>query len=1500
MGFFRNLIHLDAAGNQDYYFDMSFGDYLPIGTVELEYLQSTGTQYIDTDIISDTKDIKVEIKYQYLNNTSTGYDSIMGSHETSAGTTRFYVASLSGTSTDRMIMGNGIINIPYDRAVHTIIFNDENHDCYLDGTLVGNVGTTFTGNTRTIHMFGVNHGGSSNYRSASRIWYCKIWKGGELVSHLKPCINSDGTYCFYDMVRKRRFYNAGTGEFIPMYKPNFGDLPIGYKALDYIVATGAQYINTNYALWSNQNWAVETKIALSKFKKYNQLLGLHSTINTTYQTRVDNTGSYYYNFNGNTNSALTALSKDTIHTIKHDNTSSVLMHYVDGTYSQSTSRASTSQTDTVSFGHRKGSPYLEGKIYGLNMWSGNRQVRALIPCMNEQNVVGLYDRISGNFYSSIGDLPFYETEPDLTIPSTYQEVDYITSTGTQYINTGFYPTGDTRYDISFSNCKTNGVLFGAYNNTWTDGFGFYTNVGTGKNYWIHYNTNTDTAIKSTAAADIILDRGIALINGETFTVNTNVLNTNVMYPLYLLAGNMDGTVEQPVICNLKHFKIYTSTGLVRDFVPVVKKGSREVGLFDRVTQEFYGNAGTGAFTAPAIENDNVVLPTGYKRLESIEATGTQYIDTGIKENTAYGLEAHMEVTGSAILWQSLISGTLDNFTLGSTNNASGSNTPSLDGLYIRLRTAEVLLKRQNAIIPEQSNKIIIGGGEVFINDEKVTTYTNGALSTGSNNLFVFTNSAKSRYGYMKLYKLHIYDNNGNALRSFYPCINPDGEIGLFDTIEEKFYPNEGTGLFNYTEMPSKLPTGYTLLEYIQSTGTQYINTGIAPNTQDFKLELKYQYLNELNTGSDAIAGARLGGEGTRFYVCRNLNTTTVDRLVYGNTTKTYTHDTKEHILLMNDENHDSYIDGVFFANLGTNFTPHANPFYLFAMNYENEGAKFKSSGRIWYCKIWKNDELVRDMVPCLNDNAEPGLYDYVEGIFYPNAGTGTFRYCYPVERFDLPKTYYALDYIIANRAQYIDTGVAAWETQNWALKFKVAFTQHYNYNNIFGYGAMENTTHETWAASEGSYYIRLGGNIGKTSIFYPTANTPYEILHDNTGDKLLNTVDGIQKSALTRANAAGYTYPIWFGHRMNGDYLTGKIYGLTIWKDDRMVRDMIPCANEAQVPGLFDRITQTFYPSSSNTPFLTDYIFNPEPEPEPEPDIPEDAPVVEDVSNFMYTGNVQAAELEPGTYRLEAWGASGGDGTDGGPNPAYGGRGGYSVGTLTVTEPTIAYIQVGGQGTRCRGNTVEGGGYNGGGNGNTGNYTYNSTYNGAGGGGASDVRLIQNSLYSRVIVAGGGGGGTNGGSTTNQRYGGAGGGLNGQGTVLNGSYSGSCVLSTGASQTAAGVSGYFGTGANYYGTFAAATFGIGSSATSGDYSAGGGGGGWYGGAATAWGPGSGGSGYIYTASTATSYPTGCLLNTNYYLVDADTVQGTASIIEPDGTTDIGHSGDGYVRITKLT
>ena len=271
-----------------------------------------------------------------------------------------------------------------------------------------------------------------------------------------------------------------------------------------------------------------------------------------------------------------------------------------------------------------------------------------------------------------------------------------------------------------------------------------------------------------------------------------------------------------------------------------------------------------------------------------------------------------------------------------------------------------------------------------------------------------------------------------------------------------------------------------------------------------------------------------------------------------------------------------------------------------------------------------------------------------------------------------------------------------------------------------------------------------------------------------------------------------------------------------------------------------------------------------------------------DILNCPYSGSVQSITLPKGKYMLECWGAEGGYRS----STTYSGKGGYSIGIITLSEKTPIYLYTGGAGNTGK----TSGGFNGGGK--------RQTYNG--GGGASDIRIGTDSLYARVIVAGGGGsdgasnktgmygGGTTGGSST-QSYGT--GGYGGTQTGLSISSWITTIPSTSLTTQAGAYSG-FGFGGN--GIYRSNGYG------------GAGGGGWYGGSG-AYPDGSGdddkggggGSGYVYTLSTASNYPSGCLLDSSYYLDNASTTAGNIAFNSPDGASETGHSGNGYIRITVI-
>lgn len=145
------------------------------------------------------------------------------------------------------------------------------------------------------------------------------------------------------------------------------------------------------------------------------------------------------------------------------------------------------------------------------------------------------------------------------------------------------------------------------------------------------------------------------------------------------------------------------------------------------------------------------------------------------------------------------------------------------------------------------------------------------------------------------------------------------------------------------------------------------------------------------------------------------------------------------------------------------------------------------------------------------------------------------------------------------------------------------------------------------------------------------------------------------------------------------------------------------------------------------------------------------------VFNYSYTGTVQEVTLPPGRYKLQCWGAQGGNSES---YSGTGSKGGYSEGEITLTEVATLYIFVGGKGGNGSSTSLVNGGWNGGG-GSVGRSSYNSnnTYGisyPACGGGATDIALVTSemsysggrtnrtsaSLLSRFIVAGGGAGGS--------------------------------------------------------------------------------------------------------------------------------------------------------------
>lgn len=269
-------------------------------------------------------------------------------------------------------------------------------------------------------------------------------------------------------------------------------------------------------------------------------------------------------------------------------------------------------------------------------------------------------------------------------------------------------------------------------------------------------------------------------------------------------------------------------------------------------------------------------------------------------------------------------------------------------------------------------------------DTNTLSLTNTSF-TATNPIYLFSVSNGGNYtnASMKLYSARIFGDNDYLERDYAPALREsDGAVGLYDLANATFYANAGTGTFSYENY---LPPGYTALEYIESSGTQYINTGFNPKYNS-RIILDISDLTSL----DFIFGSRNTASATspnQFNIFRNSSTTL--RTDYFGTNKSLSiSDTTPRTLIDKNANVTTMY-GSTITNTAVTSGTCSYPLVLFALNSAGTISNY-SSYKLHSCKIYDNGIIVRNFQPCINPNGEAGLYDTINSIFYDNAGTGTF------------------------------------------------------------------------------------------------------------------------------------------------------------------------------------------------------------------------------------------------------------------------------------------------------------------------------------------------------------------------------------------------------------------------------------------------------------------------------------------------------------------------------
>ena len=185
------------------------------------------------------------------------------------------------------------------------------------------------------------------------------------------------------------------------------------------------------------------------------------------------------------------------------------------------------------------------------------------------------------------------------LPDGYTEVEYVQSSGTQYINSGYVPNTDTAVDVKF--------LFNSMSSQWQNVLGSRTTAATDDQF--SFSSSNNNASAGFGAQEISLGKVFAAnITYEVSMDKTNIKINGVVkgtfaskqissaLPIYIFGRNTAGGFSNAFIGKIYRVVIYEDGVVVRNYIPCINDATGKAGLYDLVNGVFYGNVGTGDFT----------------------------------------------------------------------------------------------------------------------------------------------------------------------------------------------------------------------------------------------------------------------------------------------------------------------------------------------------------------------------------------------------------------------------------------------------------------------------------------------------------------------------------------------------------------------------------------------------------------------------------------------------------------------------------------------------------------------------------------------------------------------------------------------------------------------------------------------------------------------------------------------------------------------------------------
>ena len=415
------------------------------------------------------------------------------------------------------------------------------------------------------------------------------------------------------------------------------------------------------------------------------------------------------------------------------------------------------------------------------------------------------------------------------VPAYITPLSYIRGSGTQYITTeiNLRSTDVIKSRWRFENSAGN--VYGCFSgSSANDNFCLYAGSAS-TNAYIRYNGQVVRDFK--AANDTIydLEHGPDGFTAGSTSVTFTAATFTCSAPMYIFMLPNSSSAKVKARCY--GLRIYRDGALAYNFIPARNELTSEVGLFEAVNGVWYGNAGTGTFTA-GDDLNYALQPLLLRRRMALLGVAKQYatrikyirggadgsyIDTGITADN----------TVKVIVWARNF-GPATGFFFGS-RVAAGQDTFGLTTVTgpnlgrIRVDYAQSITTFTGDQFKNMSgyHKYELYDGVLKVDDVVLATAQTGTFVNNYNIHLLGTNTSGTHSipsMPIDICACQIYKNN-ILVRDFTPVNSPN--IGLYDAVSGEVFTNAGSGAFTYGTFN---PDAYTPLEYIVATADQWFDT----------------------------------------------------------------------------------------------------------------------------------------------------------------------------------------------------------------------------------------------------------------------------------------------------------------------------------------------------------------------------------------------------------------------------------------------------------------------------------------------------------------------------------------------------------------------------------------------------------------------------------------------------------------------------------------------------